>query len=972
MTLIATAVRRLLHALCAGYLAALASPVPASAQNAADPRVKEVQVEGKSFLVGDPTPEWIEPVAIPDTVETYPVVLRLIDTQYRIDGTRSVYVRRATMINDAASLTKAGQVLIAFVPQYHLVKLHTVRVLRGTEVLDRTTSASIRFFQRETGLEQGIYSGEVTAAILVNDLRAGDTLEVAYTREGQNPVFGDKFIDFAGWDHGYPSLHRRVAVTLPAHRPIAWKVLGGRQSEPLAPVESGDAAMRRLVFEERSVSNVQPEPLIPPEHNPYRYLQLSEFLAWEDVVAWAEGLFQSQEEPADGELREIVGKLRGKATDEERVAAALEFVQAEIRYFSVSLGESSHRPSPPSVVLRRRYGDCKDKSLLLIALLRALGIESRPVLLALNNQRGLDTALPSPSLFNHVIVQVRLGGQLHYLDPSRLGQHGSLQHMGQVHAHAQVLPIAPGTRGLVTIPEPEGREPRSEVIETATLPSFAGDGELRVLQTWRGVGAENVRVMHQHVPREQMWRSFDAAMEQRYPGAKPVGEPSLIDDREKNMLSVSMTYAIPKMATELDGNWFVRYLPTNLRGALAPAQSATRTSPVMLPSFPYSAAYTFEIKLPDTVSVVTDPRATTIRNKHFSYTQSARFRGNLSKTTIELRVAASQVAPKELQKYADDVRSMEAAKPGLIVIPKAAIRSAKATKKDFSALLRERVQGTVTQTTQAIKSGKLSGADLSSAYCLRSGAHSDLGAIPEALADANEAFKLTPQSPETLHCRGYAHFAAGDFDKSITDYSKGVILGANDMSIHQRGIARFYAGQLEAAAEDFVKAGEIADKEAQPYRDLWLAWTLLRLGKTLPDDLMQRAAAQPRGPWPRPALAVFSGNLEAGEVVKLIERKTDDEGKMAASEGYFYLGQYFLARGETTRARELFERTRQMNVLIYIEHKAAEFELRKLPAPAPVEGTAPAARKRAKPSVESKATRPASSEADWQSGVFAR
>ncbi len=970
MTLLATAARTVLHALCAAYLIAVAGPVPAGAQGAVDPRLKEVQVEARSFLVGDPAPAWIEPVAIPETAEKYPVVMRLIDTQYLVDRTPSVYVRRATTINDAASLTKAGQVLIAFVPEYHLVRLHTVRVLRGAEVLDRTASASIRFFQRETGLEQGVYSGEVTAAVLVSDLRVGDTLEVAYTREGQNPVFGSKFIDFAAWDHGYPSLHRRVAVTAPADRPIAWKVLGGRQSKPLAPIESTQAGMRRLVFEERSISSVQPEPFTPPEHNPYRYLQFSEFPAWEDVVAWAEGLFQSQDDPADDELRELVGRLRGKATDAERVAAALEFVQAEIRYFSVSLGESSHRPAAPGAVLKRRYGDCKDKSLLLIALLRALGIESRPVLLAINYQRGLDAALPSPSLFNHVIVQVKLGGQLHYLDPTRLGQHGALQRMGQAHAHAQVLPIGPGARRLVTVPEPESRELRSEVIETATLPSFTGDGGIRVLQTWRGVGAENVRVMHQHVPREQIWKSFDSAMEQRYPGAKPVGEPSVSDDRENNTLSVSMTYSIPKMAIERDGNWFIRYAPTNLRGVLAPPQSATRTSPLLLPSFPYSAAYTFEIKLPDTVSAIADPRATTIRNKHFTYSQSAHFRGNLSKTSIELRVTADQVGLKDLAKYAEDVQAIDAARAGLIVIPKAAIKSAKAAKKDFSVLLRERVQETVTKTTQAIKSGKLGAADLSNAYCLRSGAHANLGSITEALADANEAIKLTPQSPSTLHCSGYAHFAAGDFDKSVADYSKGITLGANEESVQQRGVARFYAGQLEAAAEDFAKAGENSDKAAQPYRDLWLAWTLLRLGKALPDDLIKRAAAQPRGPWPRPALAVFSGDLEAGEVVKLIERKTGDEGRMAASEGYFYLGQYLLARGETARAREFFQKARQMNVLIYVEHKAAEFELRKLPAPA--EAAAPAAPKRAKPAAETKTQKATPGEADWRNGIFAR
>ena len=42
-------------------------------------------------------------------------------------------------------------------------------------------------------------------------------------------------------------------------------------------------------------------------------------------------------------------KLRALPTDEARIAAALEFVQSEIRYFSVSLGESSHRPASPSM-----------------------------------------------------------------------------------------------------------------------------------------------------------------------------------------------------------------------------------------------------------------------------------------------------------------------------------------------------------------------------------------------------------------------------------------------------------------------------------------------------------------------------------------------------------------------------------------------------------------------------------------------
>ena len=74
-------------------------------------------------------------------------------------------------------------------------------------------------------------------------------------------------------------------------------------------------------------------------------------------------------------------KLRALPSNEERVVAALEFVQSEIRYFSVSLGENSHRPASPDIVLKRRYGDCKDKSLLLMTLLDELKIPSKVVLL---------------------------------------------------------------------------------------------------------------------------------------------------------------------------------------------------------------------------------------------------------------------------------------------------------------------------------------------------------------------------------------------------------------------------------------------------------------------------------------------------------------------------------------------------------------------------------------------------------------
>jgi lipoprotein NlpI len=203
------------------------------------------------------------------------------------------------------------------------------------------------------------------------------------------------------------------------------------------------------------------------------------------------------------------------------------------------------------------------------------------------------------------------------------------------------------------------------------------------------------------------------------------------------------------------------------------------------------------------------------------------------------------------------------------------------------------------------------------------------------LADANEALKLTPNSSDSLRCRAYVHFATGEFEKAIVDYSKSITLGATDAKVVQeRGIAKFYAGRLAEAAEDFVKASDTGEKESQSYADLWLSWTYQRLGKPMPDSLRERITMDARGDWPRPALAVLAGKLTPEEMLKLLERKSGNERSMATSEGYFYLGQYYMGRGDKVKASEFFEKTRRLNVVINTEYKAAGFELQYLAPPA--------------------------------------
>jgi lipoprotein NlpI/transglutaminase-like putative cysteine protease len=919
----------------AALLIVVTATTGAAAQTAPQtPPLKEIQVGAGAFSLGEPPPSWVDAIAIPASSRTDSIVIRLADTQYLVAETPTVFVHRAVMVNDAASLTNAGQIPIVFVPQYQRLHLHAIHVLRGQDTLDRTASSTVRFLQRETGLEHGIYSDAVTASILVNDLRVGDTLEYSYSLLGQNPVFGGKFVEASPWDQPYPTMLRRVVLNHPVARPITWRLLDDSGSKLLTPAEAIHDGMRKVRFEEQSLAPATAEPLAPSDYFSSRWLQFSEFTGWNEVAVWASGLFQF-DGVLDDDLRAIVAKIRERPTTEERVVAALEFVQSEVRYFSVALGESSHRPTRPDIVLKRRYGDCKDKSLLLITLLHEIGIEGHPVLLQIGRRKGLDRLLPGPQLFNHAIVQAEVDGKVFYLDPTRLGQHGRLSSMGQAHEGSQVLVVAPDTRQLATISTENALDlVRSEVSETVTLSKFGDDAQLEARQVWHGEPAETIRVMIEHMPHERIVRSIGDALEARYPGSKLAGEPDIQDDRVNNVLSYTARYNVPKLATEKNGNWFVRYLPTNLKGALAAPSSATRRAPFRGFRFPFEATYTFEVKFPDEVSVATDPATETIQDKYFTYAVTSSFRGNVSKTTIDMKTLADQVEAQDIQKYSEDLQAAGNATKGVVFINKTDIKSgasAAAEKPDFVQTLRIRLQETVDKATETIGSGKLDGSDLADAYCARAVAEVSLSKSEEALRDATEALKLVPNSGAHLACRAEIYFQIGEFEKSIADYSRAITLGAvRPRNFHQRGVSKLYAGRVDEAAADFAKASNSPTYDSLVFSDMWLVATYQRLGRPAPDAVLKRAAAQPRGDWPRPALAMLTGLLAPEEMLKLLDGKTGDDRQMTLTEAYFYLGQYYLGRGDAAKAREYFEKTRQMQVLIYTEYIASAFELQLL------------------------------------------
>lgn len=901
---------------------------------AASPKLQEVAIAEQAFKRGTAPADWVEAVPVPDTKRTTPLVVRLADTQVRLDASAAVFTHQALQANDASMLGRIGSFSIAFVPEYQHLTLHSIAILRAGQRLDRTGTANIRFLQPSSEIDRSVYTSSVVAAIVLEDVRVGDTVEYAYTLEGPNPVFAGKYFDVFSWDGDAPVELRRLVLSAPRSRPIDWKLGDDAGTGAVAPAVTTIGDRRRLVFEQRGIDAVRPDPAVPNSYTPYRWIQFSEFHSWAEVDEWALGLFAPQADDS-AEFRAVVEKLRQATGPEAQLAAALGFTQREIRYFSLSLGQSSHRPAAPDLVLKRRFGDCKDKTLLLASLLSALGIEAHPVLLSTGRQRRYDQLLPSPATFDHAILQARIGSQVYFLDPTWPEQKGRIDRIGQAHEGTEVLVIAPGSRSPTVIPASARELDTSEQHDEVVLPSFDGDGQLTTRGVFTGDRAYVLRAALAATDPKTAEKNLTALYGKTYPGAEMSAPMQVEDDRELNRIVLTLHLRVPGMAQKSGKGWIIPYQPDNLFGILNGRADPHRSLPMQVPMFPYVARYTLDVVLPSDVAAIQDPSTREVVSPYFRCVLHRSLRGNRAQLAVDFESLVPEVAAKQVADYVAEVRKLEEPLGHPVYIGPEDMKSRGLLgigRKSLRDSLADRQRQLIDKLTANIAAGKLADSDLAHVYCDRGAAYQALGESAKALADVDKAVEMQPLDADLLSCRAEVRFGQGEFNRAIEDASRAVrIGGAGAAPFRQRGQARFYLKQYAAAADDFARAAALdTDASGRLYIDAWTLAAYRRGGLPVPAELAARCAAHPRGEWPQPALAMLAGALSPQDMLAQVNRKSGDELAMTQTEAYYYLGQRALAEGDLKSAREDFEKVRDLGVLPYIEYSASRFELQDL------------------------------------------
>ena len=149
---------------------------------------------------------------------------------------------------------------------------------------------------------------------------------------------------------------------------------------------------------------------------------------------------------------------------------------ADVKYTGIEFGEASIVPRTPAEVLERRYGDCKDKALLLTALLRAAGIPAQVALLDAGFGPDVDPDVPGFGSFDHAIVYVP-GPRPLWIDAT--DQFSAVGELPLADQGRLALVAARGTTALQQTPRSASSANLSREERTINV---AEDGKVRVVE----------------------------------------------------------------------------------------------------------------------------------------------------------------------------------------------------------------------------------------------------------------------------------------------------------------------------------------------------------------------------------------------------------------------------------------------------------------------------------------------------------
>ena len=444
-------------------------------------------------------------------------------------------------------------------------------------------------------LSYNLYSDAMWKVISMPALEPGVIVEYQVTLEdsGANTVGNETWFwgDFS-FQSTDVTLQSIYALRVPFDTKFRWKAVNCQ----LNPHERHEEEISTYIWTYGETPGLAEEAGMPATKDIVPRLSYSSVKSWDAVYEWYKELAMEQY-TADEAIEETVRAITANVeAPSNKIRALYHFVTSQIRYVGIELGQGAYQPSPAFQVFQMRYGDCKDKTTLLISMLKLIGIKAFPVLLNPSPYERVDVEIPSLGQFSHVITAVpRNDGKYIWLDTtSEVCSYGNLPASDQ---GRKGFIIAEERGEFVDIPTFPPESNRLIVDMEITLNVSGGlIGKLHVITS--GQYSLETRSQYKPVHPGEWSDTFAAELSTQFPGVK-INRVNVSDLNDLTVpVQVEIDFAVEKYVKRINGSLLFP-LPSDEFTDYAQYFAASERKYPLEFSYPFHMEKTMRIALPE-------------------------------------------------------------------------------------------------------------------------------------------------------------------------------------------------------------------------------------------------------------------------------------------------------------------------------------------------------------------------------------
>ncbi|MGH9476560.1 MAG: DUF3857 domain-containing protein [Terriglobales bacterium] len=491
--------------------------------------------------------------------------------------------------------------------------------------------------------------------VIMPAMRAGDFVEIAYrvlptTLES---LYGDYFGDIQQFGSNAPTLLQQYVVISPADKPLYSKAVRFA-GEHTVKTAGGQTV---YAWTAHGLAAQVDEPLATPSIEREPYVTVSEFQTWDQFGAWYRHLIRNTF-VMDPQMVATVNQLvRGKTSEAAKVDAIYRWVIQNTHYVALEFGIHGYRPYPVTQVFHRRFGDCKDKASLLIAMLHQAGIAAEFVLVRIRDLGLVDPAIPSVADFDHAIVYVPslhqyLDGTAEYNGTWQLPGGDQRAFVLRIPVQVDLAdrdpaggPAAPGGAGAGVLETVTPEQPATADVTTRTLNGqLDALGNLHFQMHLEMSGGDTPLYRQAMELKDRQAGALQAMLHDRLPGISVESAAVTNEEDWDKPLEVDFAGVIPRFAS-VSGTTLLVPRQTVPRAWLPALAALSQRSSDMLAGPPEILVEEMHLALPAGYSVQALPAASQQNQPFAEFQATASVNGGTLTLRSRVEVKQSLIAP---------------------------------------------------------------------------------------------------------------------------------------------------------------------------------------------------------------------------------------------------------------------------------------------------------------------------------------